>query len=61
MKQRLGQINVFGRLPALNMYGAGQSSLLPGVVGAMMSSFMVTRAVLGGDELADLIATRSAR
>ncbi len=61
VKQRLGQINVFGRLPALNMYAAGQSSLLPGVVGAMMSSFMVTRAVLGGDELADLIATRSAR
>jgi phytoene dehydrogenase-like protein len=47
IKQKLGQYNLVGKLPLLNLYAAGQSSWLPGVVGAMMSAFVACRAVLG--------------
>jgi phytoene dehydrogenase-like protein len=46
VKQKIGQFNVLGRLPLRNMYAAGQSSLLPGIVGAMMSSFVVGRKII---------------
>ena len=46
VKQKIGQFNVLGRLPLRNMYAAGQSSLLPGIVGAMMSSFIVGRKII---------------
>ncbi len=45
--QRAAQINLFGRLPVRNLYAAGQSALLPGLAGAMMSGFMVARMMLG--------------
>ena len=47
VKQKVGQFNLVGRLPALNCYAAGQSAILPGFVGAMLSSFVVVRAILG--------------
>lgn len=46
IKQKIGQYNLVGKLPLRNLYAAGQSSLLPGVVGAMMSSFIVVRALV---------------
>lgn len=49
IKQKVGQYNLIGKLPIRNLFAAGQSSLLPGIAGAMMSSFIVTRAVLGKD------------
>ena len=49
IKQKVGQINLFGRLPLRNLYASGQSAVLPGVVGAMMSSFIILRAILGRD------------
>lgn len=49
IKQKAGQYNLIGRLPVRNLFAAGQSSLLPGIAGAMMSSFIVTRGVLGKD------------
>ena len=49
VKQKIGQFNVLGRLPLRNMYAAGQSSLLPGIVGAMMSSFIVGRKIIEKD------------
>lgn len=49
VKQKIGQINLFGRLPFRNCYACGQSAVLPGLVGAMMSSFIVSRAILGRD------------
>ncbi len=45
IKQLIGQFNLFGRLPLRNMYVIGQSALLPGVAGAMMSAFIVARSV----------------
>jgi all-trans-retinol 13,14-reductase len=47
VKQKMGQFNLIGKLPLHNLFAAGQSSLLPGVIGAMMSSLIVGRAVLG--------------
>ncbi len=49
IKQKVGQYNLIGKLPIRNLFAAGQSSLLPGIAGAMMSSFIVIRAVLGKD------------
>ncbi len=49
IKQKVGQYNLIGKLPVRNLFAAGQSALLPGIAGAMMSSFIVIRAVLGKD------------
>lgn len=47
IRQKIGQFNVSGRLPLSNIYAAGQSALLPGVIGAMTSAFFVCRSLLG--------------
>jgi len=47
IKQKTNQMNLVGRLPLANLYAAGQSAILPGVVGAMMSAFVVCRGLLG--------------
>jgi hypothetical protein len=46
IRQKIGQYNLFGKLPLRNLYAAGQSSLLPGIIGAMMSSFIVGRSII---------------
>jgi len=55
IKQKIGQFNLFGKLPVRNFYAAGQSSVLPGLVGAMMSAFIVNRAILGRNAFGRLI------
>jgi phytoene dehydrogenase-like protein len=55
VKQKLGQYNLFGKLPLRNLYAAGQSSLLPGIIGAMMSSFIVGRSVIKEDKYAEFV------
>ena len=49
IKQKVGQHNLLGRLPLKNLFAAGQSSLLPGILGAMMSSFIVCRNIIDED------------
>jgi len=58
VKQKLGQYNLIGRLPVRNLFSAGQSALLPGLTGAMMSSFIVTRAMMGKENLGRLVKER---
>jgi len=58
IKQLIGQFNLFGRLPLRNMYVIGQSALLPGIVGAMMSAFIVARSVEDRDKI-DMFIARS--
>jgi len=58
IKQKMGQFNVFGKLPLRNLYACGQSSVLPGVVGAMMSSFIVARSIVGRDDYNNFIKAR---
>jgi phytoene dehydrogenase-like protein len=50
IKQKVGQYNLVGKLHLRNLYAAGQSSLLPGIVGAMMSSFIVARSIIKEDQ-----------
>jgi all-trans-retinol 13,14-reductase len=61
VKQKMGQFNLIGRLPLHNLYAAGQSSLLPGIIGAMMSSLIVGRAVLGKEQYGRLLSQASCR
>ncbi|HWE04014.1 MAG TPA: NAD(P)/FAD-dependent oxidoreductase [Tepidisphaeraceae bacterium] len=49
IRQKIGQFNVVGRLPLKNLYVAGQSAILPGVLGTMMSALFVCRNLLGRD------------
>ncbi|OQW97233.1 MAG: hypothetical protein BWK77_02290 [Verrucomicrobia bacterium A1] len=60
VKQKIGQYNLIGKLPLLNLYAAGQSAVLPGLVGAMMSSFVVCRSVLGKSLFDEFIRQRMA-
>jgi len=50
IKQKAGQYNLIGKLPLRNLYATGQSALLPGIIGAMMSSFIVGRSLLKDTE-----------
>ena len=45
--QKIGQYGLFGRLPVRNLYAAGQSSFVPGVMGSMLSGFFVVRQMIG--------------
>ncbi len=47
VRQQVGQISLFGRLPVRNVFAAGQSAILPGLVGTMMASFAVCRSLVG--------------
>lgn len=58
IKQKMAQFNLFGKLPLRNLYAAGQSSLLPGLVGAMMSSFIVGRSIVGKEEYGGFLKRR---
>jgi len=50
IKQKMGQFNLFGKLPLVNLHVAGQSAVLPGIVGAMLSSFIVARSLIGKEK-----------
>ena len=58
IKQKVGQINLAGRLPLVNLYAAGQSALLPGILGAMASAFSVSRSVVGREKFDKFIRSR---
>lgn len=49
IKQKMGQFNLFGRLPLRNVFAAGQNAALPGLVGTMLASFVIGRGLLGKD------------
>ena len=53
--QKMGQFNLFGRLPLKNLYAAGQSALLPGMLGAMFSSFIIARVLIGHEQYQSFI------
>lgn len=46
----MGQFNLLGKLPVRNLYAAGQSSVLPGVMGAMASAFIIGRGISDTEE-----------
>ena len=55
IEQKLGQFSLFGRLPLRNVFAVGQSAMLPGVLGAMMSSFIVLKNIVGKEVVNKLI------
>ena len=61
VKQKIGQFNLRGRLPVRNCYAAGQSSILPGVIGAMMSSLIVAQSLVKEDDYAKFLNRRLCR
>ena len=50
-----GQARLFGKLPSENFFAAGQSALVPGVMGTCLASFSVFRQVAGERVWRDLI------
>jgi all-trans-retinol 13,14-reductase len=58
--QKIGQYGLFGRLPIRNLYAAGQSSFVPGVMGSMLSGFFVVRQMIG-KELFDSLFWKSGK
>ena len=58
VKQKIGQFNLFGRLPLRNTYAAGQNAVMPGIVGAMLSSFIVGRLLIGKENYRRFIDQR---
>ena len=58
IKQKMGQFNLFGKLPLVNLYVAGQSAVLPGIMGAMLSSFIVARSLIGKEKYNHFIEGR---
>jgi phytoene dehydrogenase-like protein len=59
VKQKMGQFNLIGKLPLHNLYAAGQSALLPGIIGGMMSSLIVGRALVGKERYGKLLSKAS--
>ena len=57
VKQKMGQFNLMGKLSLHNLYAAGQSALLPGIIGAMMSSLIIGRFVVGKEQFGKLLDT----
>jgi len=58
IKQKMGQMNLVGRLPVRNLWAAGQSAILPGLIGAMMSAFIVGRAMIGKEAYENFLGGR---
>jgi len=58
IRHKVGQFNLFGKLPLRNLYAAGQSAVLPGIMGSMLSSFVVARAIMDKDNYNDFVQKR---
>jgi phytoene dehydrogenase-like protein len=58
IRQKIGQHNLFGRLPVRNFYAVGQNAILPGMLGAMVSSFVIFRRLIGESDYWKLLEQR---
>ena len=58
IRQKLGQQNIFGRLPIRNFYIIGQNALLPGAMGAMLSAFIIWRKLVGEEQYWSILKKR---
>ena len=50
IKQKVGQFNLIGPLRVRNIFVAGQSAILPGVLGTIMASLLVAKNIIGTEE-----------
>ena len=58
IRQKIGQHNLFGRLPVKNFFAVGQNAMLPGMLGAMVSSFVIFRRLIGENTYWQLLEQR---
>lgn len=58
IKHKIGQYSLLGRLPVRNLYAAGQSAGLPGILGVVMTSAMVVRKILGPERFTNSVEER---
>ena len=58
IKHKVGQMNLMGRSRLRNVYFAGQSAVLPGVLGTIAASLLVAKNIFGDAEFADFVAMR---
>ena len=56
IKQLQGQYNLLGQLRLRNLFVAGQSAIMPGVLGTAMASLFVAKLILGNNEFRKLLA-----
>lgn len=49
IKQKVHQFNLLGQLRLKNLFVAGQSAILPGVLGTIMASLLIGRNIVGKD------------
>ncbi len=57
IKQKINQFNLIGQLRLRNIFVAGQSAILPGVLGTIMASLLVAKNIVGPDEFVKQIKT----
>ena len=58
IRQKVGQHDLFGRLPVRNFYVCGQNSMLPGAFGAMLSATHLFRKLVGEETYSALLDRR---
>ena len=55
IKTKVGQYNLAGQLRLRNLYMAGQSAILPGVLGTMMASLIVAKTIVGENQIKKIL------
>ena len=50
IKQKINQFNLIGQLRVRNIFVAGQSAILPGVLGTIMASLLVAKNIIGPEK-----------
>jgi phytoene dehydrogenase-like protein len=60
IKQKVNQFNLLGQLRLKNLFVAGQSAILPGVLGTIMASLLIGRNIIGQQEFKDYLKKNSA-
>lgn len=55
IKQKVNQFNLLGQLRLKNLFVAGQSAILPGVLGTIMASLLVGRNIIGKAKFRDYL------
>ncbi|MFA6713924.1 MAG: FAD-dependent oxidoreductase [Victivallaceae bacterium] len=58
VKQKSGEFNIIGKLPLRNFFAIGQSALLPGMLGAMISAFIVFARITENRQVCNLFTTK---
>lgn len=59
IKQKINQFNLLGQLRLRNLYVAGQSAILPGVLGTIMASILVAKNILGVEQFKEYLKNES--